>query len=205
MAICSSIFSADLAADNIALSSDHANCSSFLVMLPLVIILSFLLFILCIALAVMLYMLIHYRKKMFLHTSDKGGHHLRTSQHVKFCDDVSSNHNRVTYENRMGVDIYEPPACINGSSILYESVYLQTYFDESSVDDSRKSVVTSHSYPITSSEQWTILDDQPCQTIHENLHAIQLDQKEAELQIQHSLEFGDSSVHRVWSCDRKHL
>jgi hypothetical protein len=101
------------------------------------------------------------------------------------------------------MDIYEPPACINGSSMLYESVHLQTCFDETSVDDNLTNVVTSHSYPISSSEQWTVLDDESCCIVHENMYAVQIDPKEVKLEHQRSLKLGDSSAHGKWSRDMK--
>ena len=185
-----------------ALLSDHANCSSSFLMLPLLSILFSLFLILCLILALILFTLwIRQHKRAFLQTTDKG------KQRVKFhCNtDVSGEHSQATHDNR---NTYEPPACINGSSVLYESVYLQTFFDESSVEDNLTTVVTSLSYPITSSEQWIILDDQSCHMIHENTYATPLDPNKAELQQQqHSFELEDSSgtVSGIQSCDGKYL
>ena len=206
MSISTSISLTALVVDA-ALLSDHANCSSSFLMLPLLIILFSLFLILCLILALILCILwIRHHKRAFLQTTDKGKHGLGASQRVKFhCNtDVSSEHSQATHDNR---NTYEPPVCINGSSVLYESVYLQTFFDETSVEDNLTTVVTSLSYPITSSEQWIFLDDQSCHMIHEDTYATQLDPKKAELKQQHSLKLEDSSgiASGIQSCDRKYL
>lgn len=87
---------------------------------------------------------------------------------MKFSDQATHHKTDMT-------NTYEAPASMNESSMLYESVYLQTCFEEDSVKDNLTTVVTSHSYPITTSEQWTILDDQSCRISHENVYAIQFD------------------------------
>ena len=136
--------------------------------------------------------LIHCHKRLLLQAKGKSENCRGAIQKVRFSNGVSNDQNQATHDDKTCMNIYEPPACINGSSMLHESVYLQTYFDETSVEDNLTNVVTSHSYPITSSEQWTILDDQSNNIVHENAYAVQLD-----------LELGDSSACGKWSSERK--
>ena len=151
-------------------------------------------------------LLIHYRKRVLLQIRDKKEHQGK-SRRVKFNSGIPSDHNQGTRNNKMDMNImYEAPASVNGSSVLYESVYLRTFFDESSVEDNPTTVITSHSYPITTSEQWTISDNQSFQIVHENRFAIQLQSEKAGFQYQHSLDLESSSrKNYTWSHDRKHL
>jgi hypothetical protein len=166
-------------------------------MLPLVIALSTLILVLCFVLVLAPCILIHCHKRFILKARGKNEDFQGAIQKVRFITGVSSDHSQATHDDKVCMNIYEPPAYINGSSMLYESVYLQTCFDETLVDDILTNVVTSHSYPISSSEQLTVLDDESCCIVHENMYAVQIDLKEVKLGHQCSLELGDSSA-RAW-------
>ena len=148
-------------------------------------------------------LLIHYHKRKLLQVKRKNGNRQGPKQRVRFFNGVSNDQIQATHDDTMCMNAYEPPTCINGSSMLYESVHLQTRFDETSVEDNLTNVVTSHSYPITSSEQRTIQDDQSNDIVLENTYAVQLDPEAIRLEYQPSLELGDSSAHGKRSSNRK--
>ena len=147
--------------------------------------------------------LIHYYKRKLLQAKRKNKNCQGPTRNVRFFNGVSNDQNQATHDDTTCMNVYEPPACINGSSMLYESVYLQTCFDETTVEDNLTNMVTSHSYPITSSEQRTIQDDQSNDIVLENTYAVQIDPEVIRLEYQPSLELGDSSAHGKRSSDRK--